>query len=313
MGFYGYNVHNIFCEDDYNDKVYHTIYLLYRNKNHFDFLNIRPRPNDNLVDINKKLDNVCKNNLDELKKLRKKEFPLSYKWNPNTYNDIYEYYKFNIIPDSRFKLTTNPSLYESRFKDLAKNYFALRGDRLYYIKHNKKILIKDINKLNDQNTILKKIPFVYEILPQINELHIKYGHLSSKNLAKKFLETEYYIDSIEIITEKYTYECPECNALYYSKKIIKNPKSILDKGPRFRMLVDITYLDESYFNNKTKYKYIIDSIDHFSKYYWAYLITSKNADLVLKKIKSFICINIFQRDFYSKNPNKISMKFKLIV
>ena len=57
------------------------------------------------------------------------------------------------------------------------------------------------------------------------------GHINYKNLDKKYLETEYYIYSIEIITEKFAYECLECNSLYYSKKIIKNPKIILDEGP----------------------------------------------------------------------------------
>ena len=76
-------------------------------------------------------------------------------------------------------------------------------------------------------------------------MHTIYGHISYKNLSKKYLETEYYIDSIDLITEKFTYECPECNALFYPKQILKNPKIILDEGPLYRMLVDITYLEEN--------------------------------------------------------------------
>ena len=97
---------------------------------------------------------------------------------------------------------------------------------------------------------------------------------------------------------------------YIIQKNNKNPKIILDEGPHYRMLVDITYLDESYFNNKTKYKYIIDSIDHFSKYYWAFLIYSK---VVLNKIKSFICINkkpkIIQTDNGLKFKNHLLSKY----
>ena len=65
------------------------------------------------------------NNLGELKNLRKKEFPLSYMWHHNFYNDIYYFYKYNSLPESRFKSTTNPSLYESRFKELANKSFLL--------------------------------------------------------------------------------------------------------------------------------------------------------------------------------------------
>ena len=50
------------------------------------------------------------------------------------------------------------------------------------------------------------------------------------------------------------------------------------------MVVDITYLDESYLKNKTKYKYIIDSIDNFSKYYWTFLISFKNLKWFLIKL-----------------------------
>ena len=100
-------------------------------------MNIRLKLDDNVADINTNLDKVCKNNLEDLRKLRKKEFILSYKWHPNIYKDIYNFYKYNSLPESRFKSTTNPSLYESRFKELANKSFLLQGDRLYYKKHIK--------------------------------------------------------------------------------------------------------------------------------------------------------------------------------
>ena len=46
-----------------------------------------------------------------------------------------------------------------------------------------------------------------------------------------------------------------------------------------------------YYSGKTKYKYIIDSIDHFSKFYYGFLISNKNAETTLNKIKKFISIN----------------------
>ena len=77
--------------------------------------------------------------------------------------------------------------------------------------------------------------------------------------------------------------------------------------------MDIAYLDESYFNNKSKYKYIIDSIDHYSKYYWVFLISSKNDEVVLYKIKSFICINkkpkIIQTDNVFEFKNHLLSEF----
>lgn len=77
------------------------------------------------------------------------------------------------------------------------------------------------------------------------------GHISSRNLAKKLKDTDFYID-IEIITEQFTREYAECFAKYYSRKIIKNPKIIIDQGPNYILLIDYTYLDTKYYGNKTK-------------------------------------------------------------
>ena len=44
---------------------------------------------------------------------------------------------------------------------------------------------------------LKRIPFTYEILPKLDQLHEKKGQIAYKTLAKKFLEDEFFIDHIE--------------------------------------------------------------------------------------------------------------------
>ena len=101
---------------------------------------------------------------------------------------------------------------------------------------------EDINKVQ-----LKWIPYTYEILPKLDQLHETNGHIAYRTLAKKFLEDEFFIDNIEIITREYTSQCPECYKNFYSRKLIKSPKIIYDEGPHYRLLVDITYLDKKYF------------------------------------------------------------------
>lgn len=44
-GFIGYNVYNIFTDDDYNIDIYNTIYLLFINENHFNYLKIKINEN----------------------------------------------------------------------------------------------------------------------------------------------------------------------------------------------------------------------------------------------------------------------------
>ena len=70
-----------------------------------------------------------------------------------------------------------------------------------------------------------------------------------------------------------------------------NCNIITDTGPHFRYLVDITYLKEDIYKNKTKYLYIIDFIDHFSKFYWGFPIVNKTADTTLRYIKKFFMNN----------------------
>ena len=64
--------------------------------------------------------------------------------------------------------------------------------------------------------------------------------------------------------------------------------------------MDITYLKSELDLKKTNYKYIIDFIDHFTKFYYGFLISDKSAETKLKYIKLFIQINkkpvIFQCD-----------------
>ena len=137
----------------------------------------------------------------------------------------------------------------------------------YIIKDNKIEKLENGIFLDREKVILKKIPFIHEVLPIINRIHNENGHISYKTLARKFLEEDNYLDGIELITEEYFKECAECHAKFFSKKLIQSPKIIIDEGPYYRMLVDITYLDKNFYKVKTNYKYIIDSIDHFSKFY----------------------------------------------
>ena len=93
------------------------------------------------------------------------------------------------------------------------------------------------------------------------------------------------------------------------KKFIKSNKIILDEGPNFLMLVDITYLDNNFYKGKTKFKYIIDLIYHFTKYL-GYLIRDKKAITTLSKIKNFIGIN--KKPVILQTDNGLEFKNQLI-
>ena len=309
-GYNGYNVFNTYIDNNNDNELVKDIYILFINENHFNYLEVVYQDNDNKTEIDNIIYKSVQNNLSEWEKLRKKEYPLSLKWYPEIYREMYNFYKYRIIPEERFNNTKNPRVYINRFQELAKKSFYYDNDRLYYVKsYNCKRLgdgtFEDLNKVN-----LKKIPFIYEILPKLDELHQDNGHIASRTLAKKFLDDEYYIDNIEVITKEYCSQCPECYSKFYSRKFIKTPKIIHDEGPHYRLLVDITYLDENYYKDKTEYKYIIDCIDHFTKFYWGYLIRDKTAKTALNKIKNFIAIN--KKPVIIQTDNGLEFKNKLL-
>ena len=184
-GFEGYNVFNIVSNDEYDIQKYNN------------------------------------NNLNELQKLRKREYPISIKWYPDIFNEMYMYFKYNIVPEEIFKHTSNVSLYISRFKDLSFKSFYLDADRLYYIKKIDTKRLENGEFEDKSKVILKKIPFVFEILPTINKFHLKYDHISFKTLAKKISDSDFYFNGIEIITEEFCKQCPICFSKYFSKKLIK--------------------------------------------------------------------------------------------
>ena len=94
-------------------------------------------------------------------------------------------------------------------------------------------------------------------------------------------------------------KCPICFTKNKIKKINMPIKQILDQGPHFHYQADLWYLDEPLKQNNN-YEYVMDVIDHFSKYLFSFLLTNKSSSLVLSKIKllflQFGKCKLFQTD-----------------
>ena len=58
------------------------------------------------------------------------------------------------------------------------------------------------------------------------------------------------------------------------------------KEPLERIVMDITYLPNFLISN-SKFKYILNIIDHFSKYLVSYLINKKDASVIVEKLKLY--------------------------
>ena len=81
-GYLGLNVFNIYSPDFDDDTIYSNIYILFKNQEHFNYLEPTTDNTTSSTELDNTINNCIKKNLKELEKLRKKEYPLSLKWYP---------------------------------------------------------------------------------------------------------------------------------------------------------------------------------------------------------------------------------------
>ena len=197
------------------------------------------------------------------------------------YNDIYNFLKNNQFVPEKYNLEQNKgnkkiAKKRTEFrKQCRKNYF-ISEDRLYY-KY----------KRNNSNIINCKIPYKEEVLALLKNIHITNHHCNYKTLCNHILNAGFYWEGYTSSVQEFLNNCELCNA-DKKKKLIKPPvKIILDNGPRCRYVFDIYNIPEELSKN-TPYLYILDCVDHFSKYINSFLLVNKTMPLVLSKIKLFI-------------------------
>ena len=183
------------------------------------------------------------------------------------------------------------------------NNYRIENDRLeikYYS-----------SKLN--NFSWKKIPYEDEVEPMLRYIHYNNLHLKKEAMSKKVLEYGFFWAGFSKSIEKFIKNC----GTSYCKSNILNlehkPKIIKTNGPHIRYQADIWYLP-NYLKSNNEFKYVLDCIDHFSKWCYSFLLKNKSSDLVVSKIKSFIEINgkcsVFQTDNGTEFKNE-SLKIYL--
>ena len=89
----------------------------------------------------------------------------------------------------------------------------------------------------------------------------------------------FYNDIMQFIKD-----CPLCKNFKLKFKNIKTGiKIIFDKGPHYLNIADLWYLSKE-LSNYSSYKYILDIIDHFFKWYQGYALKTKSANEILTYI-----------------------------
>ena len=158
------------------------------------------------------------------------------------------------------------------YRQKAKNYI-IENNKLYFTGFGKK------------NNVKLLIPFNKDKLNILMRAHTNNGHLGINRTNEKIKEYGYFWDTMIEDIKNYISECPTCIMNKAGKKIQVKPNIILSKGPLERVVIDGWELDDR-LKEITGYTWVVDIIDHFSKYLLSFPIKNNDAiniEICLKK------------------------------
>ena len=200
----------------------------------------------------------------------KPEIEKKQKLYPNmNYNQILSYFQI-VYPDRISTKTKKDSIKCTAFRKICNNY-----------------KIKDQKRKSNKNDIdgWFKIPYENEKENILNKIHWNNNHCGRDAMIDFIKRDKWYWYGFYDDIMNYIKDCPSCdNAKSKFKKINTGIKI---KGPHYRYIADLWYLSKE-ISLKCGYKYILDVIDHFSKWYQGYPLITKNAGEILTYIKLFI-------------------------
>ena len=207
----------------------------------------------------------------KLKLTKKKEHPL---WH---YNQILSL--FNIKYPKRM-------LGKNQINDKKRQLFRKEASKYILDKNNRLCVLNPITNKNDEK-IYYKIPFIHEKNILINFYHNNNNHCGRIQIINILHKARWYWFGMNNDIQE---QLKLCNKCFKPNKFIslkKKNKIILDNGPHFRYVADIWYLNTE-IAKITGYKFVLDIIDHFSKWYGGFLLKKNTSEEVLKNLEKYI-------------------------
>ena len=284
---------------------YHTNYhfeLIYSKKE--DQSNIAVYNNFKEIIIN---DNINKENI----KISGVKFSNNYvkiktNNNNNLYNEIFDYlYSININNNEIEKLKIqNPNWHYNQIlskfnikypvrmegKDVTnverrKNFRKTAEN--YKLDDNNRLCVLNPIKKSSNSNIYYKIPFEHEKEIIISDCHSNNNHAGRDSTYNYILNEKWYWLGIIDDIKNFINVCPNCANQNKFKKLQSKIKIVIENGPHYRYVADIWHLPKE-ISDKVDYKYVLDIVDHFSKWYYGYLLYSKEGKEILKNIEKYI-------------------------
>ena len=196
------------------------------------------------------------------------------------------YFKINHTsnyPNYIYNSEKNIDTEKRYFRGLASNYELDNNDCLYIKKY-----FKNTNNNKMKNYELLKVPFLQNLEKYIYDIHKNLNHSNHNIVRKEIIKNNYFFKGITKTVKHICKNCAICN-IKSNIKIQKREKTklIIFNKPKYRYIIDLTDIPTE-LTIGTNYKYLINIIDHFSKYTGSYLLENKTGNLVKEKIKNFL-------------------------
>lgn len=119
-------------------------------------------------------------------------------------------------------------------------------------------------------------------------IHDKNGHRGIKYIINEFKSKNLYCKGLESNIINYIKNCKVCSQ-NKNNIFVKPPnKQIISKYPMERILLDITYLTYKDNKNNCIKKYILNIVDHFSKFDYSFVQNSKSSKKVQDNFKIYL-------------------------
>ena len=196
------------------------------------------------------------------------------------YNQILSFFPI-VYPNRINSKTQSDSIKRSKFRKLCNKFKLNEQNRL---------IILNPNKANNtsSNNVWYNIPYESEKQNILNQHHWNNNHCGRDAMVDLIKRNNWYWFGFYKDIMNYINNCPFCDNIKSKfKKINTGFKIITDKGPHYRYIADLWYLSKE-IRNKSGFNYILDVIDHFSKWYQGYALVTKSSKEVLTYINSFV-------------------------
>ena len=157
------------------------------------------------------------------------------------------------------------------------------------------------------------IPYDYEVNPMLSYIHFKNLHLKKEGMCRKIIENGYFWSGYTNAVLSFIKSCGVCYSENNMQILERKPKIIKTYGPHIRYQANLWYLPEELKINNN-YLYVLDIIDHFSKWSYSFLLKNKEAKLVTVKIKAFLVMNGIPEVFQTDNGTEFrNMELKIFL